>query len=50
MIWQTDDIKVTDCGAAITVVVTFKASYDDRKRILKQISEHTLIYNLTKEE
>lgn len=49
MIWHTNDTKVIDDGISITVTVTFKASYDDRKRILDMISEHKLVYNLTKE-
>ena len=49
MIWQTDTTDVIDDGVAIVVTVKFKASYEDRKRILELIKDHKLVNKLTEE-
>lgn len=45
MIWQTgcNDIYVKDNGKSIEVTLTFKASAEDRKRILQEIADNKLI-------
>lgn len=45
MIWQTGckEITVVDDGKMATVTLTFKASEEDRKRILSEIADNKLI-------
>lgn len=49
MIWQINTTDVIDDGTSITVTVRFKASYDDRTRILELIKDHKLVSKLTEE-
>lgn len=50
MIQQIGSTDIIDSGFAINVTITFKASYDDRIRILDLIRDNKLIDKLTKEE
>lgn len=45
MIWQTGckDITVVDDGRMAIITLTFKASAEDRKKILQEIAENKLI-------
>lgn len=45
MIWQTgcNEITVIDDGQTVKVTLTFKASAEDRKRILQEIADNKLI-------
>lgn len=44
MIWQEGgNVIVQDDSSTITVTFTFRANGDDRKKILSEIKEHTLI-------
>lgn len=45
MIWQTGcrEITVIDDGKTATITMTFKASAEDRKKILQEIADNKLI-------
>ena len=45
MIWQTGchDVTVIDNGKMAEITLTFKASAEDRKKILQEIADNKLI-------